>query len=149
MNDERLDELVFVGEASDYSNAFRAALDVYQSGHLDGALVAFEALLAEHDGPVADADFLSVASAALDRASILSLKGESEAALAAYDSAFRRFGDDPRVTSFAGLADAYALGERHRALLVRRRRNRRLAWPVAILIYVCGAAAAIAVRRRR
>jgi tetratricopeptide (TPR) repeat protein len=147
--DESRDEPFFFGEDSDYSEAFVAALQRYRAGDLDGALAAFEALLAEQDDPVADPDVLSVASAALNRASILSLKGDIEAAIAAYDSAFRRFGHDRRVTTLAGLADAYAHGRDHRALLGRRLRNRRLAWPLAILIYGSCLLATIALKRRR
>jgi hypothetical protein len=66
---ESRDERFLVGEYSDYSEAFLAASDQYQVGDLDGALRAYEAILATHDGPVADADFLSVSSAALNRAS--------------------------------------------------------------------------------
>jgi hypothetical protein len=54
--DESRDVPIFVGEASDYSEAFLAALEQYHAGDLDSALAAFEALLAEHDDPVADED---------------------------------------------------------------------------------------------
>jgi len=146
--DESRDEPFFEGEAQDYSEAFLAALKQYHEGDLDGALVAFETLLARLDDSIKDADVLSVASAALNRASILSIREDDEAAIAAYDSAFQRFSDDPRVTSLTGLAAAYAHGQDHRELLARRLRNRRLAWPLAILIYASCAAITIAVKKR-
>jgi hypothetical protein len=141
-------ESFYVGDASEYSEAFLAALEQYNAGDLDGALNAFEALLRDRDGPIGDADVLSVAAAALNRASILSLQGEERAAaaVAAFDSAFSRFGGDPRVTA---LAASFAAGRAHRDHLARLIRNRRLAWPLAILIYGSCAAATIAIKRWR
>lgn len=141
-------EPVLVGETADYSAEFLAALERFKAGDLDGALVAFEAMLAEHDGQGADADALSVASAALNRASILSLKGNNEAAIAAFDSAFRRFGDNQKLATFTEFSEAYAKGRDHQELLCRRLRNERLAWPGAILIYALFAAAMVALKRR-
>jgi tetratricopeptide (TPR) repeat protein len=146
--DQRKDERFFTGDASEYSEEFLAALKEYQAGNLRGALVSFEALLAGRDDFVPDVDLLSVAAAALNRASILSLTGETEAAIAAYDSALQRFGDDDRVAALEGLAASYAHGRDHREVLARRLRNRRLAWPLAILIYGTCAAVAVGFRRR-
>jgi hypothetical protein len=128
-----------VDQPTDLRGEWNRAITSYQDGDLDAALLGMRTIVARRDQVADQEGEALVASALLNVGGILDKKGQSRAALAAYDSAIDYCAEKPY------LAEGWAVRldgiRKRRDWLAARRRKEQRAGLLSISIY--GAVAAL------